>query len=102
MAVSISEQYEMTHSGGKTVASRFDRSMHASSRSGRSRLRSEGNDAGMSDGPYHNHARIKGNVKDEHRGMETESVEGLTRNAIHQRVDVDVNFEESSDGRPSR
>lgn len=111
MAVSISEQYEMTHSGGKgthlrsTGGTAFDRS-RSMSRPGRSRLRSEEDDepgyARATDGPYYSRARIRGNVKDDHKGLETESVEGLTRNAIHQRVDVDVDFEESSDGRPSR
>lgn len=113
MAVSISEQYEMTHSGGKGTHLRsngstaFDRSRGMSSRPGRSHLRSDEDDeagyVSATDGPYHSRARIRGNVKDEHKGIETESVEGLTRNAIHQRVDVDVDFEESSDGgRPSR
>ena len=116
MGVTISEQYELTHSGGKTMQtqngtggswqnSRLGSKLGVLSRRSQvgSAMHSQTGDKSVADAEprYGNTAQVKGGVGREH-SRETESVKGLTQNVIHQKVDYDIDYERrSSEGRPS-
>ncbi|KAK4896009.1 hypothetical protein LTR27_005865 [Elasticomyces elasticus] len=120
MAVTISEQYEMTHSGGKaaemqsssglSVGSRLASKFGISSRRSRALSRTEISQQGEARGPFasiaegqsSNTAWVRGGAA-KREEPETESVKGLTDNAIHQTIDYAVVFEErESEDTPSR
>ncbi|KAF2718477.1 hypothetical protein K431DRAFT_230852 [Polychaeton citri CBS 116435] len=117
MGVTISEQYEMTHSGGQAtqtlsstgsgfrgkIMSRLSvlssnargSSQNSSSKSGKVQT-----DSSTRSGQYGNLAHVKGGMMLE-QVQETESVKGLTDNVIHQKIDYEIEFEEQSEGRTS-
>ena len=115
MGVTISEMYEMTHSGGKPTQvlsgsrSRLDSKSGSrlgifSNKSNKSQGMSGANssqggrehpDSEVRDGRYGNAAYAKpGKPREQIR--ETESVKGLKNNAIYQTVDYDVEYEHRS------
>ncbi|KAK5713946.1 hypothetical protein LTR15_010852 [Elasticomyces elasticus] len=120
MAVTISEQYEMTHSGGKaaemqsssglSVGSRLASKFGIMSRRSRALSRTEHSQQGETRGPFasiaegqsSNTAWVRGGAAKTEE-PETESVKGLTDNAIHQTIDYAVVSEErESEETPSR
>jgi hypothetical protein len=119
MGVTISESYELTHSGGKhtqlqsnsgtglgsRLASRFGRSANRSHGASGTGSQTGGENAGnyTSEGQFGNKARVRAGMNQPFHSPDTESVKGLTTNVIHQKIDYDIEYEErESDGRPSR
>jgi len=104
MGATISEQYEMTHSGGKATklqgTSETSMGSRLASRLGIMSSRSQAlSDAGHSqqgarDGTYTGtaHGRYTSRVRGE--ASDTESIEGLTQGVIHQKIVFQVEFEE--------
>jgi hypothetical protein len=120
MGVTISETYELTHSGGKPtqlqsgsgtgmgsrLASRFGISQNKSKgmSAPRSQLRENGGGSFTeAEIAYGNKARASRGTQ-QPRTAETESIKGLTQNVIHQKIDYDIEYEErdNSLGRGSR
>lgn len=119
MGVTISESYELTHSGGKNtqlqstsgtglgsrLASRFGRSANRSHGASGTGSQSGAENTGdyTSEGQFGSKARVRAGMTSPYLSPETESIKGLTTNAIHQKIDYDIEYEErESDGRPSR
>lgn len=120
MGATISEQYEMTHSGGKTtqlqsgsgtgafgskLASRIGGVMSSKSQGGGSGIRSQqeksqlgsvNGDAALGTTTFARHGRSPAPKE------ESESVKGLARNAIHQKIDYEVEYEAYEERRHDR
>lgn len=116
MGATISEQYEMTHSGGKAtqlqsgsgtggfgskMASRIGGVMLSKSQDGsgmRSQVGKEELDSASGGGAF-GHVAFAKRPRSQTREEESESVKGLARNAIHQKIDYEVEYESRSDER---
>ncbi len=107
---------KMTHSGGKThlqshsgtgvgsrITSRFARSRNRSQAASGLDSQAEGETYASAAGDFGSKSRVKATMSNSNRTPETESVKGLTTNAIHQKIDYEIEYEErESEGRLSR
>lgn len=111
MGATISEQYELTHSGGKAtqlqsgsgtglgsrIASRLGGVSHSSVT--RSRAKESQGDSTQEE-IYGNYAFARQSRAKPH-AEENESIKGLARNVIHQKIDYEIEFEQRGDDRSS-
>jgi len=102
MGATISEHYELTHTGGKSsqvqsgsgtglgskLASRLGVKSQSTSRAEKSQMESSSQEETFGNVAYARQSRSKPQAD------ESESVKGLAQNVIHQKIDYDIEYED--------
>jgi len=107
MGATISEQYELTHSGGKATqlqsgsgtgfGSRIASRLGGVSNSSMGRSRGRENEKDSTQEEIYGHRAFARQSRGKSHTEENESVKGLASNVIHQKIDYEIEFEQRGD-----